>query len=772
MKKWMVFGLLVVCSVFTLAGKDRKAARGPGHFTYSFVENKGQWENRIRYKTTLPYGNLFVEDNCLTFFFLDEKAVNRLLGYKYLDSIKKQQLGIPDPDIPAHAYRVRFEGADPHPEMTSSDRYPDYKNFYLGNDPSHWASKVYQYREVVYHSLYKGIDLQLAQQEQRLKYNFHIAAGADPGSIQLRYEGAGKVRLRKGKIMIETSVANIEELAPVAWQEAADGSRIPVECGYKLQNNTISFSFPKGYDKSKKMVVDPILVFSSYSGSPVDNWGYTATYDNDGYLYAGGSVRDPGYPVTTGAFMMNYGGGISDIAISKYDTTGSFLIFSTYLGGSGTEVPNSLVVNNNNELYVLGCSGSSNYPTTPQAYSTVFKGGTAYTLTVILHYNYGSDIVISRFSQDGTSLLASTYFGGTGNDGLNSFPPLKHNYADDARGEIKIDENQNVYVVSSTQSVDLPVTQGAYQTTFGGVQDACVFKLDASLTYLLWSSYLGGNTADAGYSICFDKSGKFYVAGGTTSLNFPVTLNAYQTVYQDGGSDGFISCFNESGSSLAYSTYYGSTGYDQVYFIDQDKQGYVYALGQTSASGMTYIFNVSWSTPGGGQFITKFLPNLSARVYSTAFGTGNGGPDISPTAFMVDYCNHIYLSGWGSPGLNYFGGTSGLPVTGNAFQTTTDNNDYYFMVMNGDASGLIYATFFGDSDPAAAEHVDGGTSRFDKKGRIYQSVCAGCGGHDGFPTTTGAWSSINGSTNCNNAVIKFDFKIPLSVADFIHPLSG
>lgn len=764
--------LVFLCVIFLSYSQVRATATKPGHagVKSNFIENKGQWDSRVKFKAELPYGALFLESNCLTYTFLHDKAVERLLNFKYREDKNPLSNPVPGPYVPACAYKVRFLGAKANPLITPSLPYPEYQNYFLGHDPSHWSSRVNQYNYVTYKELYDGVDLQVKQEAGRLKYNFYLKPGADPSAIKLSYEGIGKLRVKDDKLLIITSVNRIEELAPLAWQVDGEGNKKEVVCKFHVEDNTVTFRFQGKTDRSSSLVIDPILVFSSYTGSPVDNWGYTATYDNDGFLYTGGSAFMIGYPTITGSFQVNYGGGSSDIVISKFDTTGSFMVYSTYIGGSGSEVPTSLIVNNNNELLVLGTTGSDDFPVTGQSYDQVFHGGTAYSLTNIIHYNAGSDLVISKLSADGTSMLASTYFGGSGNDGLNTPPPLRHNYADDARGEIKLDKYQNVYVCSSTQSSDLPVTTGAYQGSLHGAQDACVVKFDPTLTYVLWDTYLGGSGAEAGYSIIIDDSSRIYVAGGTTSTDFPVTAGTIQQVYHDGGCDGFISCLNSNATSLIYSTYLGSTAYDQVYFIDKDKQGNIYVLGQTSASGSTFIFNAAWSMPSGGQFITKLHPDLSNVIFSTTFGTGNGGPDISPTAFMVDNCNYIYVSGWGGASLNGFGGTSGLPVTPNAFQTTTDGKDYYFLVMEGDASGLVYATFFGG--PQSAEHVDGGTSRFDKKGRIYQSVCAGCGSYDDFPTTTGAWSRINGSTNCNNGVIKFDFKIPLVIADFVHPPAG
>ncbi|MEM9023600.1 MAG: gliding motility-associated C-terminal domain-containing protein, partial [Bacteroidota bacterium] len=219
--------------------------------------------------------------------------------------------------------------------------------------------------------------------------------------------------------------------------------------------------------------------------------------------------------------------------------------------------------------------------------------------------------------------------------------------------------------------------------------------------------------------------------------------------------------------------------------VELDKRNNVHLLGQTHASGSFYIQNANYGTPNSGQYISKLTPQLNAITWSTAFGTGTGAPNISPTAFLVDVCNSIYLSGWGGntnqlsqiPGRNIAGYTIGMDITPDAFQSTTDSSDFYLMVIDGDANGLIFGSFFGGH--VSSEHVDGGTSRFDRQGRIYQSVCAGCRECQTCPSRSdfpifpaNAVSDTNLSTNCNNAVFKLDFDLPLIIADFNGPEIG
>jgi len=737
-----------------------------GSSTWRFSENKGQWESAIKYKAQIKNGAFFIEQNQITFVIKDQTAINRLVEFKNSSHYMPPTSPPIDNTVNAHAIQMEFLGANKLCELIPQVPFPDYENYYLGNDPKKWTSQVTVYEAITYKELYKGIDLKVYSNDHHFKYDFIIAPNSDYRQIKTNYKGTNGLSISKGNLIVKTSIVDIVELRPYAYQ-LVNNKEIAVECDFEINDNIVSYKIGE-YNPSLPLIIDPTLVFCTYSGSTADNWGYTATYDQLGNMYSGGSVFGTGYPTTIGAFQTTYGLGSCDISITKFNTTGNSLIFSTYLGGSGSEVPNSLMTNENNELYMLGTTGSVDFPTTVGCYDNSFNGGTSYILTYVLQYPNGSDIVLAKFSATGTALIGSTYYGGSGIDGLNSVDTLKKNYADDVRGEIMIDAQSNVYVVSSTRSLDLPISAGAFQPIYGGGrQDGLILKMNQNLTNMIWASYIGGSKSDACYSIQIDRENNIYVAGGTSSLDFPTTIGVIHPTYIGGVSDGFISLINENGTSILASTYFGSSAYDQIYLTKTDRQTNVFLFGQTSATGNTLIHNALWNMPNGGQFLTKLSRNLQSTVWSTTFGTGNGGPDISPTALLVDFCNNIYMSGWGGAQLNGFGGTTGMPITPGAFQTSTDNHDYYFIVVKDDASALEYATFFGGG--ASREHVDGGTSRFDKKGRIYQAVCAGCGSNDDFPTTVGAWSQTNNSTNCNMGVIKFDFDVPALIADFNIP---
>lgn len=751
---------MLIC-VFFINASFAHDPHPPIQKSISFIQNLNQWDSKVLFQLSVQNSTLFFEKNCVTHLVLDPKGLETISKAKFDPKIEVKP-------IKAHAYQVHFLNSSQNVEIVGSEKHDFYHNYYLGNDPTKWASNVPVYKTLTYKNLYPGIDLVYYDQSNLLKYEYIVAPGSSPSQIQVQYNGDVKLEIKNGVLLIKTSVGEVTELRPVAYQIRENGDRKSVECRYSVKKNIMTFDLGE-YDPSLVLVIDPTLIFSTYSGSSGDNWGFTATYDLDGNMYGGGIARETGYPITLGAIQTTHAGGTCDISISKFNNIGTTLIYSTYLGGINSEMPHSLVVNNNNELYIFGTTGSPNFPTTNNAYDPTFNGGLSCAVNSNSYPN-GSDIILVKFNQSGTQLLGSTYLGGTGNDGLNLNSILKHNYADEARGEIILDENSNVYITSSTFSTNFPTTPNAYQTSLTGTQGAVVCKFNHNLSNLIWSTYLSGlgTSAVAGYSLSLGENYSVYITGGTTSPNLTPITSGVQPTFGGGSADGYIAHFSNDVTTLLGFTYFGSSEYDQSYLIKTDKFHHPHIVGQTNAPANTFVENAIWHY-GAGQFITKFTPMLDSIIWSTEFGNLTTGADISPTALLVDVCNRVYLSGWGGPNINGFGGTSGLPMTSDAFQTTTDNNDYYLLCITDDASALLYGSFFGDSNPSHAEHVDGGTSRFDRQGRIYQAVCAGCGGSDNFPTTPGAYSNFNNSSNCNLAVFKIDFNLPAVVSEFNMP---
>ncbi len=770
----LVFLLLCVAQQFLYAHACGSCSK------VVFAQNKNQWHGNVLFKADLPFAAMFLEKNGFTIAKGNEKEL-MLLRH---DNHRQHEFAPEFPDVlHFHAVKATFVGSNPNSRLEGDDKLNEYFNYFIGKDKSKWASRVPAFHEVVYRNIYPETDLRVYSSSGKPKMDWIVKAGSTQAkavqAIKVKFEGAEKIFLREGALVIQTSVGEVVEEKPFAYQ-IINGRKIQIPCLFSLKGSEVSFDFPEGFNKDFDLVIDPVLLFSTFSGSTADNFGYTATYDSKENAYTAGSVFGIGYPVTPGAYQTTWGGGSgaglpgTDIAITKYNAAGTQRIYSTYLGGRSDELPHSLIVNTNDELFVFGTSSSNDFPTTAGCYQDTFLGGPdpgPFT-GLGVHYVFGSDIVISRFSADGTQLLASTYVGGTDNDGLNASVGnfLRFNYADEVRGEIDIDKQDNIYLATCTRSADFPATQGVFQTVHGGGLDGIIIKMNNNLTTMVWCSYLGGEDDDAIYSLSLDKNDDLFVCGGTRSeQTFPVSQQGVlQPQYNGGRCDGFVALVEKTGFFIKKNTYWGTTGYDQIYFVENDKQDNVYVVGQAQGNPNFYIQNAAYSNPNSGLFITKMTHDLDSVIWSTTIGNGNGRPNISPTAFLVDLCAKVYLTGWGA---NVGGGapltTANLPVTADAYSATTDNNDVYMMVLNDDASALFYATYFGS--PSAADHVDGGTSRYSKKGILYQSICAGCGGVSDFPTTAGAASQTNNSPNCNNAVYKFDFNIPLVISDFEIP---
>jgi gliding motility-associated-like protein len=748
-----------------------------------FTENLGQWQDNVLCRAQLDGGQLYLEKNCLTFNFYDKKKLSAL----HHGGIGKEVYK--DFNIKGHTYRVLFEGSNPSPVLEKLQAGKDYENFYIGKDQKKWKSEVKNYHQVWLRNLYNDIDYEVFTAAGRIKYNFHIKAGANAAAIKLRYEGVDKLKLKDGVLYVGLSINSVTEQKPFAYQ-MINGKFLRVTCNYKLNGNVVSFDFPNGYNKNYELVIDPLLVFAAQSGSTTDNWGSTATFDNQGNLYAGGTTTGSGYPTTIGAYDNSYNSTANfdynwDIVVTKYNSSGTALLYSTYLGGGLVDVISSMIVDNSGHLCLYGATGSSNFPMVAGAYDTTFNGGPSlYLARSATYYPNGSDIYLAKFNSGGTALLASTYIGGSDNDGVNhtnSFAPwpwsanifdyredsLCSNYGDQNRGEIQVDVTNNIYITSSTRSSNFP-TINAFDNSLGGKQDAIVAKFNSGLSQLLFSTYLGGSSNDCGNGLLVNDNLEVYVTGGTCSNNFPATSGAFSTNYNGGKSDGFIAHFNVTGNQVLEATYVGTSSYDNSFFIQSDTAKNIYVYGQSLGNMPVMRLSVPglpYNNPGRHQFINRFNKTLSIRNLSTVFGSKTNDIDISPCAFAVDKCNNIYISGWGGRLWPLEVPMSNMPLV-QSTQAFTTGYDFYFMGLDMDASSLLYGSYFGGSN--SKEHVDGGTSRFDPRGRIYQSACAGCNGNDDWPVTLGAWPNIPGnsnqSTNCNNGVVKLDFLLQLTIA--------
>jgi gliding motility-associated-like protein len=725
-----------------------------------FIENKGQWDSRATFMSPIGNGKVFLENKGFTVLQHNQKD---------MDAVRAKMHGElrtgDTPTLHSHAYKVEFLNANPKPIILPDKALPGLSNYFIGNDRTKWGSGCKTYQGVTYKDVYPGIDIRYyADGGGRLKYDIIAYPGSDISKIALKYEGADKLELKDKELLIKTSVGDNKELEPYSYQPS-DKGREAVNVKYVLKENIVRFKV-RDYDATKVLIIDPTEIFFSYTGSTADNWGFTATYGPKGSFFSGGIVFDVGtFPTSPGAFQ-SHAGGQYDIGIMELSSDGSQRIYATYIGGSGGDQPQSLISDPQGNLIIAGRTNSLDYPVT----GGYGPGG-------------GWDIIVTKLNATGTALIGSMHIGGSGDDGVNikdkasgtGTLSLNRNYGDDARSEVIIDASDNIYVAACTQSDNFKTSAGAIQSgNKGGPnhQDAVVLKINPNCNTAIWSTLLGGSGDDAAYILALGNNDNIYVAGGTGSIDFiGVTPGVIQPSNKGGACDGFITEISNDGTRVIRGTYLGTAAADQIYGIQADKAGNIYVMGTTE--GAWPVVNAAFVNADAKQFIGKLKPDLSSYVYSTTFGSANSTyPNISPTAFLVDRCENVYVSGWGGKsniGEGYKSGTTrGMPVTAGAIKSQTDasGSDFYFFVMQKNAASQLYGSFFGQDDPPLGsnpqtfgDHVDGGTSRFDKQGVIYQAICANCFKTVSFTGTPGSWSPFNGATEgglCNLGMIKIE----------------
>jgi len=775
----------VFISMFFICFLHSNFLNAQSFYAVDFIENKGQWNGDFSYRSTISNGSLFIQKNGYTVLknsVEDMDAISRMMHgaerekkvpvkikADMMEGEAEKSINI-EQIIHSHAYKVFFKGSSSQSIFTPERPTGEVANYFLGDDTSTWKQDIKSFGSVIQKGLYKGIDIRYYSNGSQLKYDLIVNTGASVSQITMTYEGVDKLSIKDGQLIISTSIGESKELAPLAYQ-IIGGLKKQVECKFQLKGNDVSFNV-KGYDPKSTLVIDPILVFSTYTGSKASNWGYTAAPGPDGSLYAGGIVFGTGYPTTLGAFQNSFAGGAGkngvDVSLTRFSSDGKSRIFSTYIGGMGDEYPHSIYVDPSGNPVILGRTTSSDFP-------------------VVNNNRLGplgkTDIFVSKLSADGKALIGSVLVGGTGDDGVNIdaslSPPgpksLLYNYGDNARSEVILDNSNNVYIASSSQSSNFPLKNQSQ--SYGGLQDGVFMKFSPDLSNLFFSTYLGGSEDDAAFVLALNPTNNnVYVAGATSSSNMPGnTAGTIGSSFQ-GNIDGFISVFSNAGA-IAKTTYMGTSAIDIIYGVQFDQVGFPYIMG--ISLGSWRVENAAFSNPGAKQFISKLKPDLSGYVYSTVYGTAASVPNISPVAFLVDRCENVYVSGWGGKlNLCYKSsfdtktvGTAGMKLVGNPIQSYTDNKDFYFFVMQKNAASQLYGSFYGQFG-GEGDHVDGGTSRFDKRGAIYQAVCSNCGGSNICPSdpirrpfiiTPGAVGPTNGALGsatpgeCNLAAFKIDF---------------
>lgn len=719
---------------------------------FGFIANDGQWEGDFDFR-------LNRHDNFI-YLRADEQRVLLVEPKPHFDHTHEP---IPKIDkVAQHAYRFKWIGANPNAqhEVRSMRNVPKL-NYLLGDDPSQWAAGLKQYEEVTYQDLYPNIDLRYYVTETgACKFDFIVHPGGDPSQIKWQVDGVDRAGKLAEDLVLLTDIQNPVYSKPEAFQENEE-----ISC-YFSDLGDQQFGFDLGdYDDNSILIIDPTLVFSTYSGSIDDNFGFSATFGEDGTAYGAGInfiYQNVGrtFPTTLGAFQDSSVGGVLDITIAKYTADGTNQVYATFFGGNRNELPFSLLEGPNKSLIILGVTGSDQFPIAPSSYDTSFAFGNSTTMNIGGQVDFvnSSDIFISILDSTGGALLGSTYLGNYAQDGNNAH--VNFNYGDPARGDITIDQNGNIIISSFTFSDSLS-TPGT-NTSYGGTQDGIVASFNSDLSQLNWLSYIGGEGDDAVFSLRYTNNGQLFACGGTESDTlFFDTAGVFQSE-RAGDMDAFLVEMNPQNGQVLKFTYSGTEEDDIAYFLDFDPAGDPIIFGQTFGK-WPVVGDSVWGVDSSAQFLQRLSADFSQVSKSTTFGDGKrDSTDISPTALMVSDCGDIFISGWGASYGRRMGMVRNLPVTHDAIKKTGDRGDFYFLRLDASWERLEYASYFGQVG-GSPDHVDGGSSRFRKDGSIFQAVCA-CGANQGFPTTPGAFRDTK-VNRCNLAVFRYDMEADSIRAD-------
>jgi uncharacterized protein (TIGR03437 family) len=589
----------MVCLAAALAG----AVRPEGQFSelpLAFEPNVGQADPQVRFLARAPG---------MTVFFTGTEAVMVLhkSGTGRVARSRRRD-AIPDPE--REIVRMKLVGAEPSPPA-GLERLPGVSNYFIGNDPKQWRTNVPNYARIRYADVYPGIDMLCYGQGRRLEYDLIVAPGADPRRIELAWEGNARIRLNaEGDVVLATRLGEIVQKRPRVYQESGD-RRVPVAAGYALHGEKrVTFDLA-AYDHSLPLVIDPVmLVYSTYVGGSTGDDAFTVAVDSTGAAHAAGFTDSIDFPLQS-PFQSAYHGN-RDVFVTKLSPAGNALVYSTYLGGSGEELPGEIAVDAAFSAYIAGETTSANFPVL-SAYQSSLKGG--------------RDAFVAKLAPDGNALMYSTYLGGSG---------------DDSASCIVVDSTQSAYVTGYTESADFPL-QSAFQRRAAGGRHAFVTKLSPAGNTLAYSTYLGGSREDEGVSIAVDGAGSAYVAGGTASSDFPI-LAAYQSTLK-GNQNVFVTRLAPAGDALAYSTYLGGSRSDWPEGIAVDRFGAAYVTGVATSTDFPTQSPFQAAHKDGtlqDVFVTKLAPAGNALVYSTYLG---GAGDESPYGVAVDTAGAAYVAG-------------------------------------------------------------------------------------------------------------------------------
>jgi hypothetical protein len=614
--------------------------------------------------------------------------------------------------------RMKLVGSNPYAEVIGLNKLPGKSNYFIGRDPANWRTNVPNYGKVAERGIYPGIDLIYYGNHQQLEYDFVLAPGANPKSIRLAINGARSLHINSnGDLIVGLENGHLMLHKPEIYQ-ISEGIKEPVSGGFLLQGNyEVAFNIGK-YNPSRGLVIDPVLSYSTYlGGSSIDAANGVAVAPDNTAFIAGGTFSSD-FP-TVHPLQANRGGGPDfpqDAFVAKISADGSTLVYSTYLGGSKTDVANSIAVDSFGNAYLTGTTLSSDFPVTPGSANTLCGGdgkcGASWNPQGLIV----SNAFVTKLNVAGSGLVYSSFIG----------------YYENVTGmSIAVDGNGNAYVagqvgpnLTPTITITPPAQPpppfpvvGGFQQVFGGGMDGYLVKLDATGSTIPYSTYIGGNGQDTCNAVAVDSSGNAYLTGLTYSENFPISPGVPQSVY-GGMGDAFLTKVNPNligSSSLVYSTYLGGNGLDQGSGVAVDKSGNAFVAGMTNSTSPSFPVTANVLQPNcaldslgnceGDTFVAKMNPSGTALIYSTYLG-GTGAE--AGVGIALDTNGDAFLTGSTV--------STDFPIAGAVFQPKFGggNADVFVAELNPTGTSLIYSTYLGGTN------TDIGTGiAVDSKGSAY-----------------------------------------------------
>lgn len=626
----------------------------------------------------------------------------------------------------ANVLEIRLQGANSKSAAVGEQLQPGIVNYFIGRDPANWRTNIPTYARVRYKNIYPGIDLVYHGNHQQLEYDFELQAGSRPEQIAFEIRGANSARLDgSGNLIIKLNGSTLQVLCPVVYQ-MRQGERVPVKGAYFMKDPThLGFRISE-YDRSQALVIDPVLAYSTYlGGSGTDTAGGMAV-DSTGNLYLTGYTDSDDFPLGTSGLPAN----AYHVFVSKLDASGSNLLFTDFIGGNGDDTGVGLVLDRSNGVFVTGSTTSSNFPvvngyqqTQPGPYTgflthvsqdgssllySTYLGGSSFDqpMSIAINHsgqvyvagvtmsrdyptanafqgsvspnqggNYGDYGFITKFSEDGSSLIYSTYLAGNSNviQTCGSTTCWPEPYTD--LTAISLDANDNLYVTGTTNTYNFPTTSGAYlvsNSTDGNAYVSYVTKL-TSAGGLGYSTYFYGSSSDwiSTSSIAVDSTGSAYVTGMAASDGtFPITVTSICDPEVNGSACGyaFATKFDPAGSTLLYSTFLGPYNYASPYTILLDSQMNAYILANTMSPLYQTLNPVEGYRNGFDVLLVEISADATAQLFSTYLG---GSGDETPSGMALDTEENVYIAG--------STGSSDFPVTQGAFQTQFAGNGDTFL---------------------------------------------------------------------------------------------